>query len=129
MILSEDVSRNYVVYFRYLQSFSQLNDTLDDNLCENAGDSDDQTNAWLAIYAPTITARINDGAPGANVSNDDTYSLLSMCPFDSVAKEKRSPFCDMFDAADFEGFEYSGDLDKYYGTGFAFILSFLLSDC
>ncbi|KAK0230132.1 phytase [Armillaria fumosa] len=95
-----------------------LNDTLDDNLCENAGDSDDQTNAWLAIYAPAITARINDGAPGANVSNADTYSLLSMCPFDSVAKEKRSPFCDMFEAADFEGFEYSGDLDKYYGTGY-----------
>ncbi|KAK0499432.1 histidine phosphatase superfamily [Armillaria luteobubalina] len=95
-----------------------LNDTLDDNLCENAGDSDDQTDAWLAIYAPAITARINDGAPGANVSNADTYSLLSMCPFDSVAKENRSPFCDMFEAADFEGFEYSGDLDKYYGTGY-----------
>ncbi|KAK0207139.1 phytase [Desarmillaria ectypa] len=96
----------------------ESNDTLDDNLCENAGDSDDQTNAWLAIYAPTITARINEGAPGANVSDDDTYSLLSMCPFDTMAKEKRSPFCDIFEAADFEGFEYSGDLDKYYGTGY-----------
>ncbi|KAK0443979.1 histidine phosphatase superfamily [Desarmillaria tabescens] len=106
VILSEEASRNY------------SNDTLDDNLCENAGDSDDQTNTWLAIYAPTITARINEGAPGANVSDADTYSLLSMCPFDSVAKEKRSPFCDMFEAADFGGFEYSGDLDKYYGTGY-----------
>lgn len=87
-------------------------------MCPSAGNSDEQTDLWLSVYAPPITARLNSAAPGANLSDADIYSLLSLCPFDTAAKQSRSPFCDAFDSADFVGFEYSGDLDKYYGTGY-----------
>ncbi|OBZ70283.1 3-phytase A [Grifola frondosa] len=63
--------------------------------------------------------RLNAAAPHANLTDADTYSLMSLCPFESVAEEKRSNFCNLYDEFDaFEGFEYGGDLDKYYGTGY-----------
>ncbi|KAI0076913.1 phytase [Panus rudis PR-1116 ss-1] len=96
------------------------NDTLDDAMCPNASGSDAQTNAWLAVYAPPITDRLNKGAPGANLTDVDTYNLISLCPFETVFNEKKSPFCDLFESEPgaFSGFAYSGDLDKYYNTGY-----------
>ncbi|KAJ6614203.1 histidine phosphatase superfamily [Mycena sp. CBHHK59/15] len=76
------------------------NDTLDNNMCLNAGNSDTQTDTWLVVFAPSITTRLNSAAPGANISNDETYSLISMCPFHAVAT--------------FVG--YSMDLDTFYET-------------
>lgn len=91
-------------------------------MCPSAGSSDPQTNEWLAVFAPAITAQLNAGAPGANLTDADTFSVISMCPFESVAHENRSQFCDLFEGMDaFPGFEYSGDLNKYYGTGYVFI--------
>lgn len=87
-------------------------------MCPNAGSSDPQTNAWLATYAPPITAHLNEDAPGANLTNSDTASLLSLCAFEVVAKQKASPFCTIFEGeAAVEVYGYTGDLDKYYGTG------------
>jgi hypothetical protein len=92
-------------------------------MCPNAGDSDAQTDAWLAVFAPNITARLNRWAPGANVTDAETYSLISMCPFHTVASFvpgaalTLSPFCGLFTTDEFVAFEYSMDLDKYYGTG------------
>ncbi|KAJ7336943.1 histidine phosphatase superfamily [Mycena albidolilacea] len=100
------------------------NDTLDNSMCPNAGDSDAQTDAWLAVFAPNITARLNRWAPGANVTDTETYSLISMCPFHTVASFvpgaalTLSPFCELFTTDEFAAFEYSMDLDKYYGTGY-----------
>lgn len=95
------------------------NNTLDDDMCDNSGSSDDQTAAWLAVYGPNITARLNAWAPGANLTDDNTFALMSLCPFDSVAKNNLSQWCDVFDhPQDWESFQYSGDLDKYYGTGY-----------
>ncbi|CAL1699910.1 unnamed protein product [Somion occarium] len=96
------------------------NDTLDDAMCPSSGSSDEQTSEWLATYAPPITARLNSGAPNANLTDVDTFNLISLCPFETVFNEKDSPFCHLFAAEEnaFSGFEYSGDLDKYYGTGY-----------
>ncbi|RPD81346.1 phytase [Lentinus tigrinus ALCF2SS1-7] len=95
------------------------NDTLDDNMCPAAGDSDPETNAWLATFAPPMTARLNAGAVGANLTDTDTYNLLTLCPFDTVAKERPGDFCAVYEALDAgSAFMYSGDLDKYYGTGY-----------
>ncbi|KAH9899417.1 phytase [Cubamyces lactineus] len=95
------------------------NDTLDDNMCPSAGDGSAQTSQWLATFSPAMTARLNAGAPGANLTNTDTYNLLSLCAFETVAKGKRSPFCDVYQELGAEGaFAYNGDLDKYYGTGY-----------
>ncbi|EJD01736.1 phosphoglycerate mutase-like protein [Fomitiporia mediterranea MF3/22] len=95
-----------------------LNDTLDDSMCPNAGSSDNQTNIWQAIYATSIAARLNDAAPGANLTDADASNLISLCAFDTVANERPSPFCNLFDQTDFDGFEYLSDLDKFYGTGY-----------
>ncbi|KAJ7581514.1 acid phosphatase [Mycena floridula] len=100
------------------------NDTLDDHGCPNIGSSDPQTNAWLARYAPAVAARLNKKAGvNLNFTDIDVYNLISMCPFHTVAATETlvtslSPFCSLFDAEDFRDFEYSGDLDKYYGTGY-----------
>ncbi|KAF7795541.1 hypothetical protein EIP86_006703 [Pleurotus ostreatoroseus] len=96
------------------------NDTLDDKMCPSAGSSDAQTSVWLAQYAPPVTKHLNDAAPGANLTDVDTFSLMSLCPFESVAKRRKSEFCTIFESQTgaFPGFSYSGDLDKYYGTGY-----------
>ncbi|KAJ8517733.1 hypothetical protein ONZ45_g5115 [Pleurotus djamor] len=95
------------------------NDTLDDSMCPSAGSSDAQTSQWLDTFYPAITSRLNTAAPGANLTNTDTYNLISLCPFDTAARNGlRSPFCDIFDTETFRGFEYSGDLDKFYNTGY-----------
>ncbi|KAI0638614.1 phytase [Trametes polyzona] len=95
------------------------NDTLDDNMCPAAGDSDPQTNQWLAQFAPPMTARLNAGAPGANLTDTDTYNLLTLCPFETVATEQRSRFCDIYEELQAEeAFAYNADLDKFYGTGY-----------
>ncbi|THH02813.1 hypothetical protein EW145_g6696 [Phellinidium pouzarii] len=95
-----------------------LNDTLDDNMCPNAGSGDAQTNAWQAVYATPIAARLNAVVPHANLTASDVSNLISLCSFDTLANEKPSPFCDLFSQTDFDGFEYFGDLNKYYGTGY-----------
>jgi len=90
-------------------------------MCPNSDPPDEQTEQWLSTYAPPITARLNKAAPGAKLTDMDTYSLMSLCPFDTVAKEVQSPFCDLFSKREFEAFGYSGDLDKYYGFGFLYL--------
>ncbi|KAI0711023.1 phytase [Cerioporus squamosus] len=95
------------------------NDTLDDNMCPAAGSSDAETNTWLAIFAPPMTARLNAGAVGANLTDTDTYNLLTLCAFDTVAHERPGDFCAVYEELDAgPAIMYSGDLDKYYGTGY-----------
>ncbi|KAI0722495.1 phytase [Earliella scabrosa] len=98
---------------------SNSNNTLDDNMCPSAGDPDPQTDEWLAIWAPPMTARLNAGAPGANLTDADTYNLLSLCAFETVAHERRSPWCGVYEELGAgPAFAYNGDLDKFYGTGY-----------
>ncbi|KAK7471989.1 hypothetical protein VKT23_000097 [Stygiomarasmius scandens] len=99
------------------------NDTLDDNMCPAIGNSDEQTNAWLAAFGPGLQERLNTGAPGANLTLAEVYALGTLCAFGSVAHSKYphiklSPWCGLFNRSDFEALEYEGDLDKYYGTGY-----------
>ena len=93
-------------------------------MCPSAGSSNNQTSAWLSHYAPSITFDLNLEAPGAGLTDVDTFHLISLCPFESLAKRQESPFCTLFQDrwskdpwGAFSGFSYSGDLDKYYGTG------------
>jgi hypothetical protein len=93
-------------------------------MCPNAGSSVIQTGEWLAVYAPAITARLNSWAPGANLIDLETHALISLCAFHTAAialhatPDRLSPFCGLFSQSDFEGFDYSADLDKYYNTGY-----------
>ncbi|KAJ7698716.1 histidine phosphatase superfamily [Mycena rosella] len=104
------------------------NDTLQDNNCPNAASSHREMNQWLDVYGPPITSRLNSWAPGANLTNDDIHGLMMLCAFHTVASVPYgykagsplpfSPFCSLFTPAEFESFEYSSDLDKYYSTGY-----------
>ncbi|EGN94960.1 hypothetical protein SERLA73DRAFT_170869 [Serpula lacrymans var. lacrymans S7.3] len=94
------------------------NDTLDDNMCTNAGNSDNQTAAWLSVFAPSIADRLNTDAPGADLSLDDIANLMSLCPFETVANEAPSPFCNIFTTDEWASYEYYGDVGDYYGTGY-----------
>ncbi|KAJ7138446.1 phytase [Mycena crocata] len=104
------------------------NDTLQDNNCPNAASSHREMFQWLGVYGPPITARLNLWAPGANLSNEDIHGLMMLCAFHTVASVPYgynagtplpfSPFCSLFTAEDFEAFEYSSDLDKFYSTGY-----------
>ncbi|KAG7087385.1 hypothetical protein E1B28_013357 [Marasmius oreades] len=111
-----------------------VNNTLDDNNCSAANGSDAQTAQWISVFAPSITRRLNEGAPGANLTDQDIYSLMSLCAFDTVAHsldgkslDNQSPFCDLFSRKEFDYFEYVGDLDKYYNTGQVLRIYFLIS--
>ncbi|KAI0642835.1 acid phosphatase [Trametes meyenii] len=95
----------------------EYNNTLN-NDCPNAGDGSRETGVWLSHFAPALAARLLEGAPGATLNDTDVYALLAMCPFESVAAEALSPFCAMFTEDDFRAFEYYGDLEKYYRTGY-----------
>ncbi|KAJ7098350.1 phosphoglycerate mutase-like protein [Mycena epipterygia] len=104
------------------------NDTLQDNNCPNAASSRREMSQWLDVYGPPITARLNSWAPGANLTNEDIHGLMMLCAFHTVASVPYgyteedplpfSPFCSLFTAAEFESFEYSSDLDKFYSTGY-----------
>lgn len=53
----------------------------------------------------------------SNLTAADVVDLISLCPFDSVAKQEPSQFCNIFEPEDFTNFEWGMNLDKYYGTG------------
>jgi hypothetical protein len=86
-------------------------------MCPNASNGDAESKRWLAIYAPSIKKRLNAAAPGAKLANKDIYHLMSLCAFHSQAIMAPSPFCGLFTTEEFRGFEYFGDVDKFYDNG------------
>ena len=92
-------------------------------MCPGAKKSRDEMKVFIDVAAQHIAARLNSAAPGANLDPQDVYALIHLCPFETVAKEKLSPFCSLFSEDDFEIYEYAGDLQKFYNAGYAFHLS------
>ena len=82
---------------------------------------------WVHHFAPAIAQRLNKAARGANVSDEDVFGLMAMCPFESIAhahaepqvraRKAHSKFCDLFADDEWPAFEYHGDIEKYYKTG------------
>ncbi|KAJ7636994.1 phytase [Roridomyces roridus] len=104
------------------------NDTLQDHNCPNAAGSHREMREWLSIWSPSIVARLNAWAPGANLVEEDIHGLAMLCAFHTVSLVQYgyedgsplpfSPFCSLFTSDEFEAFEYSCDIDKYYSTGY-----------
>ena len=86
-------------------------------MCPNSGGGDDEQTEWLATAFPSLAESLNAAAPGANLTTEDVYFIMALCPFDSLAHAKLSPLCQLFNNEEFELFEYANDVDKYYGTG------------
>jgi len=95
----------------------EVNNTLN-NDCPNAGDGAEEMDEWLGVFAPPVAARLRKAAPGARVGDKDVFNLLAMCPFETLAAERASPFCALFTEDEFRAFEYHGDVEKYYKTGY-----------
>ena len=71
---------------------------------------------------PPIAASLNSVAPGANPNPRDAHAVMHLCPLETVAKEKFSPFCSMFPEEDFQICKYVGDLQEFYNRGCAYIV-------
>jgi len=96
-------------------------------MCPQAGTSSAATNAWVDVFTPEIADRINAAAPGAKLKNDDVVNLMSLCPFDTVAHEAPSPWCDLFTLEEWASYEYYGDLNDYYRNGWVIIVPVILT--
>lgn len=103
------------------------NNTLHHGLCRAfeagpyASVGDSAQAAFLAVFAPPITARLNSNLPGANLTDADTISLMDLCPFETVTSPAGgvvfSPFCDLFTPDEWRSYDYYQSLGKWYGYG------------
>ena len=92
-------------------------------MCPGAVNPKEEMKAFIDAAAQYIATRLNSAAPGANLNPQDAYAIMHLCPFETVAKEKPSPFCSLFSEEEFEIYEYAGDLEKFYNAGYASHLS------
>ncbi|KAG9126995.1 hypothetical protein FRC07_001075 [Ceratobasidium sp. 392] len=101
-----------------------VNNTLDINTCDAAEKLDPEpgdiaSQKWISIFVPPITRRLNRLLPGANLNDNNTVSLMSLCGFDTAAKNgSASPWCGVFSKDEFKSYEYSVDLEKYYSKSY-----------
>jgi len=100
-----------------------MNSTLKDNQCPAHSEkpSQDAQAAWLSIFAPNITQRLNSYAPGSTLVDADIPPLMSLCSFESLFHHKTSPWCGIFTKEEWAAYEYYTDLEKFYYTGYAFL--------
>lgn len=100
------------------------NNTLDHGLCnefESGFDStigDSAQATWVSIFTPSITDRLNENLPGANITNAETINMMDLCPFNTVADLHGfiSPFCALFTEDEWHAYDYYQSLGKYYGS-------------
>ncbi|KAG8726554.1 hypothetical protein FRC12_023293 [Ceratobasidium sp. 428] len=101
-----------------------VNNTLDITTCAadealDPAPGDIASQKWISKFVPPITRRLNKGLPGANLNDNDTVSLMSLCGFDTAAKNgAASPWCSVFTKSEFKSYEYSVDLQKYYSRSY-----------
>ena len=102
-----------------------MNNTLSHGLCDAFEDvptssyrSDAQAK-WTAVFVPPIRERLNEGMPGANLTDDDIVYFMDLCPFETVANPtgQVSEFCDLFTEREWKEYDYFQSLGKYYGYG------------
>ncbi|KAK3719427.1 hypothetical protein LTR37_004284 [Vermiconidia calcicola] len=100
-----------------------VNNTLNHDLCtefENGTYStiaDDAQFAWAEIFATPIQKRLNAHLLGAQLSIDETITMMALCPFNVVASPtgKTSPFCALFTEEQWYQYGYYESLGKWYG--------------
>lgn len=93
------------------------NNTLDDSMCPNAHSLNKVPKTWRDAFAPTIAARFNEAAPGADLNAKDIVNLMPLCAFETLFHRATSPFCNLFTFEESEAHEYYDDLSRYYKTG------------
>jgi hypothetical protein len=104
----------------YPSVLQEVNNTLWNNQCPRARHdlSDEMVGKWVSVFAPPIVQRMNTLAPGANITQDNIMPLMSLCSFETLARQKTSLWCWVFKPKEYDQFEYWTDLEKYYFTGY-----------
>ncbi|KAI9741394.1 MAG: hypothetical protein M1834_003111 [Cirrosporium novae-zelandiae] len=86
------------------------------NLYQSQG-GENASEIWVATYLANATKRFQKLAGGYNWTIQDTYDMQTMCPYETVGYGY-SAFCGLFTYSEWQGFEYSIDLDFYGDDGF-----------
>ncbi|KAG8871404.1 hypothetical protein FRB97_008719 [Tulasnella sp. 331] len=81
----------------------------------NLGDS--YVFKYIPLYLTAATNRLNAYTGGNKFTTNDTYAMQSICAYEYNALGS-SDFCGLFTEAEWEGFEYTLDLEYYYDFSF-----------
>ncbi|KAF8515380.1 phosphoglycerate mutase-like protein [Hysterangium stoloniferum] len=71
---------------------------------------------FRAAMRPPITARLNKFLNGIALTDSDVGIMMDLCPFETEI-QGTSSFCDIFTEQEWLEFEYSQDLQYFYGSG------------
>ncbi|KXG53686.1 Histidine phosphatase superfamily, clade-2 [Penicillium griseofulvum] len=100
------------------------NNTLNHSACPKFEEDelkDQIEEKYMAVFVPSIQARLEADLPGVTLSQSDVLRLMDLCPFETVAKtedaSELSPFCDLFTSAEWDQYDYFQSVSKYYGYG------------
>ena len=88
-------------------------------MCPSSSDGKKESVKWLKIFTQPIRERLNTAAPGAYLKTKDVRRLMSLCIYLSEADMAPSPICGLFNAEEFEDYEYYADLRRFYSYGYA----------
>lgn len=81
-------------------------------------------------FAPPILKKLRKMAKGVELEEEDVRRLVGVCVFETLAeaseqmrgasrtKKPKSKFCDIFTLDEWKDWEYWGDVEKYYKTGY-----------
>lgn len=69
-----------------------------------------------SVYEPAIVDRLAQENPAFLFSEDDVFTMQSICGFETIAKGS-SPWCSVFAHEEMESFEYARDVIHYYRAG------------
>ena len=86
------------------------------NLPVSSGGSNAST-IWEGIYLANATTRLQAMTTGFNWTTSQVYAAQGLCPYETVAFGF-SEFCQLFTYQEWQGFEYSIDLQFYGGDMF-----------
>ena len=70
-----------------------------------------------SVWTPATIKRINSMVDGVEFDESDVLSMPYLCGFESQITGRLSPWCGVFTDEELRYYEYSQDLNYYYGTG------------
>ena len=102
-----------------------VNNTLDHGGCPKfdngryTGLGREKQDEWRDVWATATQTRLNHKLPGADLSLDDTISLMDLCPFGTIATSNAtlSQFCRLFSEDEWRSYDYYQSLEKWYDHG------------
>ncbi|KAJ9602984.1 hypothetical protein H2200_012279 [Cladophialophora chaetospira] len=110
-----EYSRNVSLVPIIEQDFFNMNCNNSNNYLSTGGNN--ASLIWENIYLAKATKRLKALAGGYNWTLADTYNAQSICPYEEVAFGY-SQWCDLFTYEEWQGFEYTIDLQFNGNNGF-----------